>query len=260
MGAWYHGAVGLTLEVSYGSAAGLLLDYEQQLRVGGLFAQCDTGGDLPPFAEIKVVLQVQGAPRIEVPARVTVVTADNVCVEIAAEAREVLAGQVAALCQDVRAAADRTGARLLRESARPAMQHTQLSLDKRIATMSVSEKVQLALHGNRDERMLLMKDRAGVVQASLVRNAKSSLDEITALARASHLAPDAAEVIASHPSHRDSAQIAAALVRNPRTPLPTAIDLVAKLSPSDLRAVAKGLNVRMQVAQAARKRLLGDRG
>jgi len=45
-------------------------------------------------------------------------------------------------------------------------------------------------------------------------------------------------------------------VRNPRTPLPTAIQLVGRLSPGDLRVVAKGLGLRMQVAAAARKRMI----
>ena len=65
-----------------------------------------------------------------------------------------------------------------------------MSLERKIATMSVSEKVQLALHGNRDARQLLMRDRAGVVQSSLVRNPKITLDEVQALARAPQLAPD----------------------------------------------------------------------
>ena len=134
-----------------------------------------------------------------------------------------------------------------------------LTLDRKVAAMSVSEKVQMALHGNREERQILMKERAGVVQASIVRNPKATLDEITALARTSHLAPDAAEAISEHPTYGCSAQIALALARNPRTPLRTAIDMIGKLQPADLRALAKGLGVRMQIAQAARKRLFDEK-
>jgi hypothetical protein len=132
----------------------------------------------------------------------------------------------------------------------------QLTLDRKIAVMSVNEKIQLALHGNRDARALLIRDRAGIVQSSLIRNPKISSDEVHALARAPQLAPDCAETLAQHPSWGSSSSIALALVRNPRTPLPTATALVNKLSPGDLRVVAKGLGVRTQVAAAARKRLL----
>jgi hypothetical protein len=120
----------------------------------------------------------------------------------------------------------------------------------------VTEKVQLALHGNRDARALLLRDRAGVVQSALVRNPKTTLDEVQALARAPQLSPETAETMSQHPTYGGSAQVALALVRNPRTPLPTATALVAKLTPADLRTVAKGLGVRAQVAAAARKRLL----
>jgi hypothetical protein len=249
------GAVGLKLAVSYGSAGGLLLDFEQQLRMGGLFAQLEVGAELPPFAALTVSLRVAGAAAIEAPARVTAVTADTVCVEILPEARSELAQRIASQCAGVAATPDRTGVRLVREQP-PAAPCAAIALDRKIAAMSIHEKVQLALHGNRDERILLMRDRAGLVQSSLVRNSKTSLDEITAIARAPHLSPDTAEVLANHPTHGESAQVAAALVRNPRTPIPTAIGLIAKLSPADLRAIAKGLNVRMQISGAARKRLL----
>lgn len=132
----------------------------------------------------------------------------------------------------------------------------QLTLDRKVAVMSVNEKIQLALRGDRDARALLIRDRAGIVQSSLIRNPKITADEVHALARAPQLAPDCAETLAQHPSWGASSTIALALVRNPRTPLPTATALVNKLSPGDLRVVAKGLGVRTPVAAAARKRLL----
>ncbi len=149
---------------------------------------------------------------------------------VAADAADATAGERAAITRDDDAK-DTRG---------------QLTLDKKVAVMSVSEKVQLALRGDRDARALLIRDRAGVVQASLIRNPKISADEVQALARAPQLAPDCAEALAQHPSWGASSTIALALVRNPRTPLPTATALVNKLSPGDLRVVAKGLGVRTQ--------------
>jgi hypothetical protein len=142
------------------------------------------------------------------------------------------------------------------EADGPAAQvRAQLSLDRRIAVMSVNEKVQLALHGNRDARALLLHERAGVVQSSLARNPKITLDEVQALARSPQLSPDAAEMLSQHPSWGSAAGVVLALVRNPRTPLTLATALVARLIPSDLRVIAKGLGVRPQVAMAARKRM-----
>jgi hypothetical protein len=121
----------------------------------------------------------------------------------------------------------------------------------------VGEKVRLATHGTRDERVFLARERAGVVQAALVRNPKTTVDEVLALARSPHLAPEAAEAMLEHRAFGASAQVMFALVRNPRTPLTLAVETVPKLQPADLRTIAKGTGVRQQVAQAARKKLLG---
>jgi hypothetical protein len=202
----------------------------------------------------------------EAPARLTVATAEAACVEIAAAALGELVAAVGAHTGDATAQAGPATARIVDSSqAAPAAAAAEddgpdtrgaIPLDRKIAVMAVGEKVQLALHGNRDARQLLMRDRAGIIQSSLVRNPKMTLDEVQLLARAPHLAPDTAELLAAHPVYGASPQIAMALVRNPRTPLPTATQLITKLSPADLRSVAKGLGVRSQVAAVARKRLV----
>jgi hypothetical protein len=277
----------LMLEVAYGDAAALAYDAATQLARGGLFVAVDASA-LPPLAELTLRLVLDGAA-LDASARLTVATAAAACVELAPDAREALllavaakVGAVAARAGDKRARihdgaataggaqpeygataqSDDATAQLSPPSAVAARDDDakdtrgQLTLDKKVAVMSVTEKVQLALHGNRDARALLIRDRAGIVQSALLRNPKTSADEVHALARAPQLAPDCAEALAQHPSWGSSSTIALALVRNPRTPLPTATTLVNKLSPGDLRVVAKGLGVRMQVAAAARKRLL----
>jgi hypothetical protein len=243
----------LTLEVTFADAGALKHAAETQLERGGLFVAVDASA-LPPLCELSLRLCAGGAT-LEAPARLTVATAEAACVEIAAAALPELLAAIRAHTAAATAQAGAATARVIDPAAR-AIDTAPMSLDRKVATMSVGEKVQLALHGNREARQLLMRDRAGVVQASLVRNAKITLDEIQALARAPQLAPETAETLAQHPTYGLAPSIALALVRNPRTPLPTATQLIARLSPADLRMVAKGLGVRTQVAAAARKRLV----
>jgi len=132
-----------------------------------------------------------------------------------------------------------------------------LPLARRIELMSVSEKVHLARHGEREARALLARERAGVVQRALLTNPRLTLDEAVNLARNPQLQAECAEALAQHPVFGQSPQVAHALCRNPRTPLPLIPLLVSRLNPADLRALAKGTGVRSQVAQAARKHLLG---
>jgi hypothetical protein len=255
----------MTLEVTFADAGVLKHAAETQLARGGLFVAVDASA-LPPLCELVLRLCADGTA-LEVPARLTVATGEAACVEIAAAALPDLLAAIALHTADATAQAGTVTAQVTDRAAAAAESPEReapsergapapMSLERKLATMSVSEKVQLALHGNREARQLLLRDRAGVVQSSLVRNPKITLDELSALARAPHLAPDCAETLAQHPTHGRSPQLALALVRNPRTPLPTAIDLIPRLSPGDLRVVAKGLGLRMQVAAAARKRLV----
>lgn len=131
------------------------------------------------------------------------------------------------------------------------------ALDRRIRLMSLGEKIQLALHGAREERAHLVRDRVPTVQAALLRNPKLTLDEVLILARSPHLGGEAAEAIAAHPTYGCSSPVGLALVRNPKTPTPTAIRLLSVLQPSDLRIVAKMTGIRAPVQAAARKKLVG---
>jgi hypothetical protein len=256
--------VGLVLEVTYESAAGLRHEYDSQLKLGGLFVPVAAPA-AEAFAPVLLLLVVDGAEPVRVQTRLTVAGADSLCVEVLPEAAAPLAEAVMQLCQncDATASKDRRSVRLLdgepppAPAPAPAERAEALTLDRKIAALSVGEKVRMALHGTRDERTFLARERAGVVQSALVRNPNTSIDEILALARSAHLAPEAAETMLAHRSFGASAQVLFALVRNPRTPISVAVETVAKLQPSDLRTVAKGTGVRAQVAQAARKKLLG---
>jgi hypothetical protein len=253
--------VGLVLEVSYESAAGLRHEYDSQLKLGGLFVPVGAPA-AEPFAPVLLLLAVDGAEPLRVQTRLTVAGADSLCVEVLPEATAPLAEAVAQLCEncDANASKDRRSVRLL-DGEPPAPPRARASepmtLDRKIAELSVPDKIRMAMHGSREERTFLARDRAGVVQATLVRNPNTTIDEVLAMARSPHLAAEAAEAMVEHATFGASAQLVFALVRNPRTPLRLAVETVSKLQMSDLRVVAKGLGVRTQVAQAARKRLLG---
>ena len=247
--------MGLFLEVSYESAAGLRQDWESQLKVGGLFVPVAVSETLEPFAEVTLRLLVPGVPAIEAKTRLTVAAADSLCVELLPDQAAPLGEAVAALEVDPAGSTARNLVQLHHDE--PSRGHEAMTIDRKIAGMSIGEKVRLANHGGRDERTFLGRERVGAVQAALLRNPRVTIDEVLALARAPHLSPDAAEAMAEHPNWGGSAQVTFALVRNPRTPLTLAVELVAKLQPSDLRVVAKGLGVRGQVSAAARKKLFG---
>src|SRR5438270_765343 len=74
----------MTLEVTFADAGVLKHAAETQLARGGLFVAVDASA-LPPLCELVLRLCGDGTA-LEVPARLTVATAEAACVEIAAEA------------------------------------------------------------------------------------------------------------------------------------------------------------------------------
>ena len=71
------------------------------------------------------------------------------------------------------------------------------------------------------------------------------------------LTPDLLKAIGDRREWAQRPDVALALVRNPRTPVPLAIRMLDFLSPGDLRRLAKGTSLRMPVLRAARKKVIG---
>lgn len=128
------------------------------------------------------------------------------------------------------------------------------SLFERLRVLSIAEKMHLALSGSRDERMALMRDGAKPVHLFVLKNPRLGLDEVQYAAKLATLSPDALKYIADHRDWGQNPGVCAALVRNHRVPVPTAIRLLDRIALSELRAIAKG-GARDQIVQAAKKRL-----
>jgi hypothetical protein len=125
------------------------------------------------------------------------------------------------------------------------------------ADASTAQKIQRALHGDRSDRLAMLRDINKSLHPYVLRNPGIQVDEIAWIARQPTVAPDALAYIAGKREWIQKPEIAAALVRNPKTPPPLAIKLLDLVAPSELRLLAKQTNVRDAVQRAARKKLLG---
>jgi hypothetical protein len=132
---------------------------------------------------------------------------------------------------------------------------TQLRAPHRPApreTLSLQEKMHLALSCDREMRFALLRDPNKQLHPMVMKNPRIGLDEVAWAARSSTLNPDALKLIAEHPEWGQNASIAAALVRNATTPVPVALKLLARLPAAELRAIAKSQG-RPQLVQAAKR-------
>ena len=131
------------------------------------------------------------------------------------------------------------------------------NLQQQIADMSVAQKRQACLHSKKDMRMLLIRDRNKTIHPFVIRNPAITLDEVEMIAKMPSVNPDVLRTIAKSREWNRSISVCRNLVKNPKTPMKEALQLLSKLPKSDIRALAKSGNVRTAIQQAARKKALG---
>jgi len=210
----------------YATAEEFLAAHDEEISAGGLLVR---GAELPEGASLSdctLSVRIAGKDAAELPARLAAAWPEGLTV----------------LLPDA-APLDALATRLRGHTPR------------RPEVLSLQEKLQLAASCDRELRLRLLRDPNKQLHPLVLRNPRIGLEEVQWAAKLTTLNPDALKLIGDHPEWGQHAAIATALVRNPKTPLPMALRLVARLPLSELRALAKS-QVRPQVVQAAKKQLL----
>jgi hypothetical protein len=130
-----------------------------------------------------------------------------------------------------------------------------IPLQKRVAMMTPSQKMRLASLGNKEERMLLVRDSNRQVAVSAVRSPGFSMAEAEKVCGNRSIAEEVLRIIGSTPEFTQSYVVKKSLCENPKTPVALATKLIVHLRESDLRAVARSKNVTGPVQEAARRHL-----
>jgi hypothetical protein len=124
-------------------------------------------------------------------------------------------------------------------------------------TLSQPEKMRLALHGDRDDRAAVLRDKNRALHVHVLKNPHLSVEEVIAIAKNPQTGAELLEFIASRSEWATRATVAEALARNPKTPQEVAVRALQHVATEPLRQMAKGQGAPPHVVQAARKRVLG---
>ena len=120
-----------------------------------------------------------------------------------------------------------------------------------VRLLPVPIRMKLARNADRQMRALLIRDSNSMVAVTVITANSIPDSEVETIAN-NRSVPD--EVLAEIPKKREwirKYQIARALVKNPKTPLPIAMKLVPRMVVRDLRDLAKDRNVSDAVRQMA---------
>jgi hypothetical protein len=129
----------------------------------------------------------------------------------------------------------------------------QLSLLQRLDRMRVGDRIKLAVRGNREERMILIRDRSKLVSWAVLESPKVSEAEMESFASMKNIQESVLRAISTKRKYMKLYGVLRALVSNPKTPLDVALPLLARLLIKDMHALAMNKNVNDTVRKLALK-------
>src|SRR5262249_45934027 len=99
----------------------------------------------------------------------------------------------------------------------PVVREKRITLLQRLAKMRVVERVQLALKGNREERLALIRDPCKVVQRAVLQSPRLTDREVEGFASMASLAEEVLRLIARNRAFIANQTVVQNLLNNPKT-------------------------------------------
>jgi len=139
---------------------------------------------------------------------------------------------------------------IMAEAEKEGLSKYQLALD-----LKVSEKIKIALTGDKEWRNIMIKDSNKLVQAGVMKNPRITEGEVMMIAKNKTSSEDLIRQILFNKDWMKNYEIKRALVTHPKTPAPQALRLVPTLNTKDLKDLARSRNVSTMLKTTAFKDL-----
>jgi hypothetical protein len=130
----------------------------------------------------------------------------------------------------------------------------RVSVLQKIARLTVGQRVQLAMRGNKEERSILIRDGSRLVSSAVLVSPKVSEAEIENFAALKNVQDQVLRDIARNPKYKKKYTIIRNLANNPRTPLDLSLPLMNHLMVMDLKNLSMNKNVPETLRKIALKR------
>ena len=134
-------------------------------------------------------------------------------------------------------------------------QKTQ-TFQERLSKMTVPEKVKCATKGTREMRAILIRDANRMVAAAVLSCPKVNDAEVESFAKMGNVSEDILRTIAMSRAWTKNYSVVLALVKNAKTPVAITLNLMQRLTDTDVKKLASDRNVPEPLRLAARKRIV----
>lgn len=125
--------------------------------------------------------------------------------------------------------------------------------------MGISEKIKMALTGDKEWRKILIKDANKLVSAGVIKNPRMSEPEVLTLLKSGVQNDEIMRLICSNKEWVKNYQIRKALIENPKTPLANALRYLGTMNEKDVAGYAKSRNISSVVATQAKRMIMNKK-
>ncbi|MGI8542700.1 MAG: hypothetical protein ACR2MD_04395 [Aridibacter sp.] len=119
----------------------------------------------------------------------------------------------------------------------------RISMISQIMSMNIKDRVKMAMKGNREARMILIRDPNKIVAQAVIQNPKITEQEVEGAAKMRTVPEDVLRQIAINRKWARNYVIFHNLALNPRTPVGNAMNILPRLQLRDLISMTKNRNV-----------------
>jgi hypothetical protein len=117
------------------------------------------------------------------------------------------------------------------------------TLIQKIASMTVVQRIQLAIKGPREARTALIRDSNKIVQRAVLQSPRLTEPDVENFAAQTNLAVEVLRLISMNRNFMKNYVIVKNLANNPKTPLDISLRLLVRLTPNDLKVLSGNKNI-----------------
>lgn len=135
-------------------------------------------------------------------------------------------------------------------------EETTQTFQQRLSSMTVPEKVKCATKGTREMRAVLIRDPNRMVASAVLSCPKVNDAEVESFAKMGNVSEEILRTIARSRAWTKNYSVILALVKNSKTPVALTLNMMQRLTDSDVKKLSTDRNVPEPLRLAARKRIV----
>lgn len=126
---------------------------------------------------------------------------------------------------------------------------------KIVGSLSMGQKVKLALSGNKSAREVLIKDSNKMIAVAVLKNPRITEEEVLRLTSSRGTPEDLLRQVARNKEWVKNYNVKLGIITNPKTPLTISVKMLDHMYDKDLVKLAKSKNIPSVLASTARRKM-----